>query len=63
MAIHNKPVNGFFNVFKQRLGYFALAAFLIESSVISWSIRRKMTLQQIENRDRTSIGLANYSLN
>lgn len=58
----HKPINGFLGVLKQRLGYFALAAFFLETSIISWSIKRKMTLQEIENRDRISIGLANYSL-
>jgi hypothetical protein len=62
MAINTRPITGFCGMLKQKLGYFALAAFLLETSVISWSIKRRMTLQEIENRDRISIGLANYSL-
>lgn len=52
-----------FGAMKQRLGCFALAAFLLETSVISWSIRRRMFKQERENMDRISIGLNNYSLN
>ena len=62
MVMNTKRVHGFLDSMKQRLGYFALAAFFLETSILSWSIRRGMTLQERENKDRIAIGLANYSL-
>jgi len=57
-----RSMYGILGSMKQRLGYFALAAFLLETSIISWSIQRRRTMQQNENRDRISLALSNYSL-
>jgi len=61
MVMSTRRVHGFLGSMKQGLG-FAVAAFLLETSILSWSIRRSMTQQERENKDRIAIGLANYSL-
>lgn len=48
---------------KQKLGYMALAAFFLETTIISWAIQRRRVLQEKENKDRISLALSNYSLN
>jgi len=55
-------MSGFLGPMKQRLGYLALAAFFLETTIISWSIQRRRILQQRENKDRISLALSNYSL-
>jgi len=53
----------FLRPIKQKLGYMALAAFFLETTIISWAIQRRRILQQKENKDRISLALSNYSLN
>jgi len=55
-------MHGFLGSMKQRLGFFALTAFLLEASALSWSIQRRRLMQQRENKDRISLALSNYSL-
>jgi len=61
MAIINS-MQGFLGSMKQRCGYFAIAAFLMEVSALSWLIQRSRSIQQNENRDRVSLALTNYRL-
>ncbi|MBU2503602.1 MAG: hypothetical protein KJ879_00920 [Nanoarchaeota archaeon] len=55
-------VSRFLRPMKQKLGYLALAAFFLETTIISWAIQRRRILQEKENKDRIGLALTNYSL-
>ena len=61
MAI-TTAMSGVFGSMKQKLGYMALAAFFLETTIISWAIQRRRVLQEKENKDRIGLALSNYSL-
>ena len=62
MSILTSPVRGFLGTLKHKPGYAALAAFFLESTMIFLSIQKGRILQKIENRDRISLALTNYSI-
>jgi|GEM_PF-3761221 len=55
-------IHNFIDLIKQKLGYATLAAFLLELSVISFSITKTKQEQQKENKERIALGLTNYGL-
>ena len=63
MAAITPVISKMLRPMKQKLGYMALAAFFLETTIISWAIQRRRFLQQRENKDRISLALSNYSLN
>ncbi len=56
------PFKEMFKLLEYKMGYSALIALLLQAFIISGSLKWRMTLQERLNRERISIGLANYSL-